>query len=79
MPAPIGSIVPTSMGEAPELTELLCFDIYAASRAITGVYRTVLAPWGLTYPQYLVLVVLGREKSCTIKFWAKLCSWTTAP
>ena len=29
-------IVPTSMGEAPELTELLCFDIYAASRAITA-------------------------------------------
>ena len=28
----------------------------------------MLAPWGLTYPQYLVLVVLGREKSCTIKY-----------
>jgi DNA-binding MarR family transcriptional regulator len=54
--------------ETPELSELLCFDIYAASRAITGVYRTVLAPWNLTYPQYLVLVVLGREKSCTIKY-----------
>ena len=51
----------------PELTELLCFDIYAASRAVTAVYRQVLAELHLTYPQYLVLVVLWREQSCTIK------------
>ena len=50
-----------------ELTELLCFDIYAASRAVTAVYRQVLAELHLTYPQYLVLVVLWREQSCTIK------------
>jgi len=50
-----------------ELTELLCFDIYAASRAVTAVYRQVLAQLHLTYPQYLVLVVLWREQSRTIR------------
>jgi len=50
-----------------DLTELLCFDIYAASRAVTAVYRQVLAELQLTYPQYLVLVVLWREHGCTIK------------
>ncbi|MET0865408.1 MAG: MarR family transcriptional regulator, partial [Nakamurella sp.] len=50
----------------PELTELLCFDIYAASRAVTAVYRHVLAELGLTYPQYLVLVVLWDKQTCTI-------------
>jgi len=50
-----------------DLTELLCFDIYAASRAVTAVYRQVLAELQLTYPQYLVLVVLWREESRTIK------------
>ena len=49
-----------------ELTELLCFDIYAASRAVTAVYRQVLAELELTYPQYLVLVVLWREQSCPV-------------
>ncbi len=51
----------------PELAQLLCFDIYAASRAVTAVYRSLLADLGLTYPQYLVLVVLWSERSVTIK------------
>lgn len=50
-----------------DLTEMLCFDIYAASRAVTAVYRRVLADLGLTYPQYLVLVVLWRQRASTIK------------
>jgi len=50
-----------------ELSELLCFDLYAASRAVTSCYRPLLAELGLTYPQYLVLVVLWRDVSCTVK------------
>jgi len=50
-----------------ELSELLCFDLYAASRAVTSFYRPLLADLGLTYPQYLVLVVLWRERTCTVK------------
>jgi len=50
-----------------ELSQLFCFDLYAASRAVTALYRSVLADVGLTYPQYLVMVVLWRERSCGIK------------
>ena len=50
-----------------ELSEFLCFDLYAASRAVTSRYRPLLDELGLTYPQYLVLVVLWREQTCTVK------------
>lgn len=43
---------------SPALEDLLCFDLYAASRAVTAVYRPLLDKLGLTYPQFLVLVVL---------------------
>lgn len=42
------------------LDDLLCFDLYSLSRTVTGLYRPVLEPHGLTYPQYLVLVTLTR-------------------
>ncbi|MFC5297282.1 MarR family winged helix-turn-helix transcriptional regulator [Brachybacterium tyrofermentans] len=41
--------------------EMVCFALYAASRATTQAYRALLEPWGLTYGQYLVLVVLWSE------------------
>lgn len=41
--------------------EMVCFSLYAAARATTQAYRALLAPWGLTYPQYLVLAVLWLE------------------
>jgi len=40
------------------LDQQLCFALYAASRAVTRAYAPILAPLGLTYPQYLVLLVL---------------------
>ena len=45
------------------LDEQLCFPIYAASNLIVKAYRPFLAPLGLTYPQYLVMLVLW-EKEC---------------
>jgi MarR family transcriptional regulator, organic hydroperoxide resistance regulator len=48
------------MTEQRVLDDLLCFDLYSLSRTLTGLYRPVLEPHGLTYPQYLVLVVLTR-------------------
>jgi len=41
-----------------QLDEQLCFLLYSASRAITKGYRPLLEPLGLTYPQYLVMLVL---------------------
>lgn len=46
--------------------EMVCFSLYSAARATTQVYRTLLAPWKLTYPQYLVLAVLWNEGEQTI-------------
>lgn len=48
------------------LENQLCFALYAATRAVTKTYRERLTPLGLTYPQYLVLVVLWESEGMTI-------------
>ncbi|WIB59593.1 MarR family transcriptional regulator [Curtobacterium sp. MCLR17_007] len=50
----------------PVTDEMVCFSLYAATRATTQAYRTMLEPWGLTYPQYLVLVTLWVEGDQTV-------------
>ena len=40
------------------LDNQLCFKLYAASRAVVRGYKPMLDPLGLTYPQYLVMLVL---------------------
>jgi DNA-binding MarR family transcriptional regulator len=45
----------------------VCFDLYAASRAVTNAYRPVLGELGLTYPQYLVMIVLWEDGTRTVK------------
>lgn len=44
-----------------KIDDLLCFSLYSANHALTRLYRPLLAPLGLTYPQYLVLVALWEE------------------
>jgi DNA-binding MarR family transcriptional regulator len=39
----------------------LCFALYSASRALVRAYRPLLEPLDLTYPQYLVMIVLWEE------------------
>jgi MarR family transcriptional regulator, organic hydroperoxide resistance regulator len=43
-----------------DLDAQLCFPLYAATRAVTRAYGTLLAETGLTYPQYLALLALWR-------------------
>ncbi|MEV4755541.1 MarR family transcriptional regulator [Micromonospora sp. NPDC049559] len=43
------------------LRRQVCFPLYAASRAVTDLYRPILDEFGLTYPQYLVLLVLWEH------------------
>jgi DNA-binding MarR family transcriptional regulator len=45
----------------PLLDEQICFALYNASRALTARYRDLLDPLGITYPQYLVLLVLWED------------------
>ena len=44
-----------------KLQNQLCFRLYTASRLITQTYFPMLEKLGLTYPQYLVLMVLWEE------------------
>lgn len=55
------------MKENLKLENQLCFPIYALSRQITALYRPYLDKLGLTYPQYLVLMVLWEQNSTTVK------------
>ncbi|MFE0512171.1 MarR family winged helix-turn-helix transcriptional regulator [Streptomyces sp. NPDC058964] len=49
------------------LDDQLCFALYAAQRAVTAAYRPLLDELGLTYPQYLVLLVLWERGETTMK------------
>ncbi|MEV6604375.1 MULTISPECIES: MarR family winged helix-turn-helix transcriptional regulator [unclassified Kutzneria] len=49
------------------LKDQLCFSLYAASRSVTALYRPMLDELGLTYPQYLVLLVLWEHGTSPVK------------
>jgi len=48
------------------LDKQLCFALYSASLAMTKVYKPLLAPLGLTYPQYLVMLALWEDDVQTV-------------
>lgn len=48
------------------LDDQLCFALYAASRAVTARYRPMLDAIGLTYPQYLVMLLLWEQDNQTV-------------
>ena len=64
------------------LDDQLCFALYAASRSITSAYRDGLAGLGLTYPQFVTLLVLWETDNVTVKELGKrlhLDSGTLSP
>ena len=54
-----------------ELDRQLCFALYTASRAVVRSYAPLLEDAGLTYPQYITMLVLWRPPSDR----ARLVSW----
>lgn len=48
------------------LKQQLCFALYAASNQLTRLNRAALEPLGLTYPQFLVMMVLWEVAPCTV-------------
>lgn len=48
------------------LDDQLCFALYAASRAMTNAYGPILADLGLTYPQYLAMLVLWEKDGARV-------------
>src|SRR5690349_22629596 len=55
------------MRESVALDKMICFQLYAATRAMTSLYRPLLDPHGVTYPQYLVLQVLWHDGPTTVR------------
>jgi DNA-binding MarR family transcriptional regulator len=49
------------------LEDYVCLALYSASRAVTGLYRELLADLGLTYPQYLVMRLLWQRGVLPVK------------
>jgi len=49
------------------LSNQACFALYSAQHAMTRVYRPVLEALELTYPQYLVMLVLWEEEGIAVK------------
>ena len=62
MPSPLKPIKPKALS----LDEQLCFALYSATNAITRAYRPLLDKLGLTYSQYIVMLVLWQDGSSTI-------------
>ncbi len=53
--------------EARKLANQLCFAVYSTAHAFNKVYKPLLDPLGLTYPQYLVMLILWDEDEVTVK------------
>ena len=53
--------------DALKLDRQLCFAVYAAEHAFTRFYKPRLEKLGITYPQYLVMLVLWEEDGLTVK------------
>lgn len=60
--APLAGGQPGSL----RLADQLCFPLYAASNALTRAYRPLLRRIGLTYPQYLVMLVLWEREELSV-------------
>lgn len=52
--------------DALDLDRQVCFPLYAASNLLNRLYRPILADLGLTYPQYLVMLVLWKQSPQTV-------------
>jgi DNA-binding MarR family transcriptional regulator len=52
--------------EPLKLSNQLCFPIYSVSRLLTKAYKPYLEKIGITYPQYLVLLVLWEQNGISV-------------
>lgn len=55
-----------SIPEQLKLENQFCFPLYAASRLVTKMYQPLLEELDLTYPQYLIMLVLWEEKETSV-------------
>jgi MarR family transcriptional regulator, organic hydroperoxide resistance regulator len=60
------STLPADSAGAPKLDDQICFALYSASGLMTRLYRPLLEPLGLTYPQYLTMLALWEHSPRTV-------------
>ena len=53
--------------DALHLDQQLCFSVYSTSLAMTQAYKPLLEDLGITYPQYLAMLVLWEQDGLTVK------------
>ena len=61
-----GSPMVRKSGEPPLLANQLCFAVYSTAHAFTRFYKPMLDRLGLTYPQYLVMLVLWEQDGLSV-------------
>ncbi len=68
MPSPRNHSTATQQARTDwlQLDQQLCFALYSTSLAMTKLYKPLLAPLGLTYPQYLALLVLWERDGSSV-------------
>lgn len=64
--APSATSAPDAREQWLRLDQQLCFALYSSSLAMTRLYKPLLAPLGLTYPQYLVMLVLWETDGLAV-------------
>ena len=68
---PDGAASPTdtdsAVPDAPRLSDQICFPLYACSRAVVKQYRPFLEPLGLTYTQYITMMLLWEKGTVTAR------------
>lgn len=60
------------MTEQLKLSNQLCFPLYACAKEIVRAYTPLLEPLGLTYTQYIAMMVMWEHKSITVKEMGQL-------
>jgi len=58
---------PVLQAEMLKLDNQLCFALYSASLAMTKTYKPLLEKLGLTYPQYLIMLILWQQDGLALK------------
>ncbi|MEO6310124.1 MAG: MarR family transcriptional regulator [Leifsonia sp.] len=59
--------MPTDEPNLLQLEEQVCFALAIASRSVNAIYRPILEPYGLTHPQYLVMLALWERSPRSVK------------
>lgn len=66
-PPPDGTVQNSTAEDGLGLEAQLCFALYSATLALGKAYAPILVGMGLTYPQYLVMLVLWQEDGLTVR------------